>query len=149
MTSPRKKTKVLILCTGNSCRSQMAEGLWNTLAPADWACSSAGSKPAGYVHPLAVEVMKERDIDLSNNESKHLDAVSTELFEYAITVCDHAQQACPVISNAQQRLHWPFPDPADAVGTEAEKLAAVRAVRDAIEEQIQEFLMSCQADNNR
>ena len=134
--------RVLILCTGNSCRSQMAEGLWNALSEGEWQCVSAGSKPAGYVHPQAVQVMQERGIDLSVNLSKHLDEFSKDTFEYAITVCDHADQACPVISNANQRLHWPFPDPADATGTDEEKAAVFREVRDAIETRIREFLTS-------
>lgn len=142
LASGINKPTVLVLCTGNSCRSQMAEGLWNSLSHGDWHCWSAGSEPAGYVHPLAVEVMKERGIDLSKNVSKHLDDVSAESFEYAITVCDHAEKTCPVISNARQRLHWPFPDPAEATGTLEEKLETFRDVRDAIDHQIRDFLAS-------
>ena len=134
--------QVLILCTGNSCRSQMAEGVWNALAEGEWHCVSAGSNPAGYVHPQAIQVMQERGVDLSANVSKHLDEFSTDSFEYAITVCDHADQSCPLISNANQRLHWPFPDPADATGTDEDKAAVFREVRDAIETRIREFLVS-------
>ena len=103
---------------------------------------SAGSSPAGYVHPQAIQVMQERDIDLSSNVSKHLDEFAADSFDYAITVCDHADQSCPVISNANQRLHWPFPDPADATGTDEDKAAVFREVRDAIETRIREFLVS-------
>ena len=120
----------------------MAEGLWNTLAEGAWECVSAGSKPAGYVHPQAVQVMQERGVDLSAKVSKHLDEFSADTFEYAITVCDHADQSCPVISNANQRLHWPFPDPADATGSDEEKAVVFREVRDAIETRIREFLAS-------
>lgn len=132
--------RVLILCTGNSCRSQMAEGLWNALSDGKWQCVSAGSKPAGYVHAQAIQVMQERGIDLSANVSKHLDEFSEDSFEYAITVCDHADQSCPVISNANQRLHWPFPDPADATGSEEEKAVVFRKVCDDIETRIREFM---------
>ncbi len=120
----------------------MAEGLWNALSEGEWQCVSAGSTPAGYVHPQAVQVMQERGIDVSANLSKHLDEFSTDSFEYAITVCDHADQSCPVISNAKQRLHWPFPDPADATGSEEEKASVFREVRDAIEARIRKFLES-------
>ena len=120
----------------------MAEGLWNALSEGDWQCVSAGSSPAGYVHPQAIQVMQERDIDLSSNVSKHLDEFAADSFDYAITVCDHADQSCPVISNANQRLHWPFPDPADATGSEEEKTVVFREVRDAIEARIREFLAS-------
>ncbi|MEC9005122.1 MAG: arsenate reductase ArsC [Planctomycetota bacterium] len=141
MTSP---LKVLILCTGNSCRSQMAEELWNTVGAGDWSCYSAGSRPAGYVHEMAVQAMQELEIDLSSNESKRLDVFADVTFDYAITVCDHADQACPVISNARQRLHWPFPDPADATGSKEEQLAVFRTVRDAISDRIRQFLEKCQ-----
>ena len=132
--------RVLILCTGNSCRSQMAEGLWNAMAEGKWQCVSAGSSPAGYVHPQAIQVMQERGIDLSGNVSKHLDEFADQTFKYAITVCDHADQSCPVIDNADQRRHWPFPDPADATGSEEEKAIVFREVRDSIEARIREFI---------
>ena len=118
----------------------MAEELWNASAAGEWSCFSAGSQPAGYVHDMAIQVMRELEIDLSSNESKHLDTFMDMTFDYAITVCDHADQACPVISNARHRLHWPFPDPADAVGTNDERLAVFRSVRDAIDDRIRQFL---------
>ncbi|HIN94182.1 MAG: arsenate reductase ArsC [Pirellulaceae bacterium] len=140
--------RVLILCTGNSCRSQMAEGLWNALSQGKWQCVSAGSKPAGYVHPQAIQVMHERDIDLSANTSKHLDEFAADSFDYAVTVCDHADQSCPVIGNANQRLHWPFPDPAEVCGSEEENLVVFREVRDAIEAKIREFMASLSVQEN-
>ncbi len=118
----------------------MAEELWNALAAGEWSCFSAGSSPAGYVHEMAIQVMQELEIDLSSNESKHLDTFMDRAFDFAITVCDHADQACPVIGNARERLHWPFPDPADATGTNDERLAVFRAVRDAIDDRIRQFL---------
>ena len=126
----------------------MAEGLWNTLSQGKWQCVSAGSQPAGYVHPQAIQVMHERDIDLSANTSKHLDEFAADSFDYAVTVCDHADQSCPVISNANQRLHWPFPDPAEACGSEEENLVVFREVRDAIEAKIREFMASLSVQEN-
>ena len=105
-----------------------------------WNCVSAGSRPAGYVHELAIQVMSELELDLSDGVSKHLDTFAETTFEYAITVCDHADQACPTINNARQRLHWPFPDPADATGSEEDRLQVFRSVRDAIAERIRVFL---------
>jgi len=126
----------------------MAEGLWNTLSQGKWQCVSAGSQPAGYVHPQAIQVMHERDIDLSANTSKHLDEFAADSFDYAVTVCNHADQSCPVISNANQRLHWPFPDPAEACGSEEENLVVFREVRDAIEAKIREFMASLSVQEN-
>ncbi|GAB6187625.1 arsenate reductase ArsC [Thermopirellula anaerolimosa] len=131
---------VLILCTGNSCRSQMAEALWNDLAGGAWQAVSAGSRPAGYVHPLAIRVLSELGLDLSQNRSKHLDEFRDRPFDLVVTVCDNARESCPVFPGAPQTLHWPFPDPAEADGTEEEKLAVFRSVRDAIRERIQAFL---------
>lgn len=132
--------RVLILCTGNSCRSQMAEGFWNLLGADVWQAASAGSNPAGYVHPLAVEVMSEAGIDLTHARSKHLDEFSGTPFELVVTVCDNAQQSCPHFPGAKQMLHWPFADPAHATGTEDEQRAAFRKVRDQIRERIAAYL---------
>ena len=96
--------RVLILCTGNSCRSQMADAFWNQLGEGEWKADSAGSKPAGYVHPLAIEVMQEVGIDLSNAESKHLDQFLNEQIDLVITVCDNANEACPTFPNAAERF---------------------------------------------
>lgn len=130
---------VLILCTGNSCRSQMAEGLWHSLGQGAWRTESAGSKPAGYVHPLAVRVMHELGIDLTGHESKSLDRFANEEFDLVVTVCDNAREACPVFPGAKLTLHWPFDDPAHATGTEEQKLTEFRRVRDAIRARIEQF----------
>lgn len=132
--------RVLVLCTGNSCRSQMAEELWEFLGQGEWETESAGSKPSGYVHPLAIEAMRELDIDLSENTSKHLDQFTEQQFDLVVTVCDNAKESCPVFSGATQTLHWPFDDPADATGTDEEKMKTFRRVRDEIKTKIQAFL---------
>ena len=132
--------RVLILCTGNSCRSQMAEELWESLGKGEWEAESAGSKPSGYVHPLAIEAMRELEIDLSENTSKHLDQFTEQNFDLVVTVCDNAKESCPVFSGATLTLHWPFDDPADATGTDEEKMKIFRRVRDEIKTKIQTFL---------
>ncbi len=132
--------RVLILCTGNSCRSQMAEELWESLGKGEWEAESAGSKPSGYVHPLAIEAMRELEIDLSENTSKHLDQFTEQNFDLVVTVCDNAKESCPVFSGATLTLHWPFDDPADATGTDEEKMKTFRRVRDEIKTKIQTFL---------
>ncbi len=113
--------RVLVLCTGNSCRSQMAEELWESLSKGAWQAESAGSKPSGYVHPLAIEAMRELDIDLSENTSKSLVQFTDQDFDLVVTVCDNAKESCPVFTGATQTLHWPFDDPADATGSDEEK----------------------------
>ena len=137
--------KVLILCTGNSCRSQMAEGLWRTLGKGEWDSYSAGSKPAGYVHPLAIEAMKDIGIDLSEARSKHVDEFAGQSFDLVITVCDSAKEACPVFPGAKQMKHWPFDDPAYAEGSDEEKRAFFREVRDQIRRRIQSYLQDSTA----
>ncbi len=132
--------RVLILCTGNSCRSQMAEELWETLTAGEWQSESAGSKPSGYVHPLAIRAMQELDIDLSENTSKSLDQFKDEPFDLVVTVCDNAKESCPVFSGATETLHWPFDDPADATGTDDEKMLMFRRVRDEIKAKIESYL---------
>ncbi len=126
------KPTVLILCTGNSCRSHLAEGLLRAAAGDLFTVASAGSKPAGYVHPLAIEVMKEIGIDISAHHSKHMNEFLTQKVETVITVCGNADQACPVYPGQVNRHHWPFADPAHATGTEEEKLKMFRRVRDEI-----------------
>jgi len=118
----------------------MAEELWETLSEGEWQAESAGSKPSGYVHPLAIEAMRELDIDLSENTSKHLDQFTDQQFDLVVTVCDNAKESCPVFSGATQTLHWPFDDPADATGTDEEKMTTFRRVRDEIKTKIQSFL---------
>ncbi len=133
--------RVLILCTGNSCRSQMAEALWESLGNGDWATASAGSKPSGYVHPLAIRAMHELDIDISAYESKSLQQFRDQEFDLVVTVCDNAKESCPVFPGAKQTLHWPFDDPADATGaTDDEKLVVFRRVRDEIRDKIATYL---------
>jgi len=132
--------RVLILCTGNSCRSQMAEGLWQTLGEGRWESFSAGSKPSGYVHPMALRAMQERGIDLASARSKSVDEFAGQPFDLVITVCDNAKAACPVFPGAAEQRHWPFDDPADAVGSDEEKMKFFRRVRDEIEERISVFL---------
>ena len=123
---------VLILCTGNSCRSHLAEGILRAAADGVVRVASAGSKPAGYVHPLAVEAMKEIGIDISRHRSKHLDEFLAEKVETVITVCGNADQVCPMFPGQVNRHHWGFDDPAHAAGTHEEQLAVFRRVRDEI-----------------
>jgi len=131
--------KVLFVCTGNSCRSQMAEGWLRHYAGERAEVFSAGTKPAG-VNPLAVAVMREAGIDISRHRSKHLDELAKEDFLFVITVCDAAREQCPVFPGALYQLHWSFEDPAGATGSEEDKLAVFRRVRDEIAEQIRTFV---------
>lgn len=126
------KPALLILCTGNSCRSQMAEGVLRAAAGGLLNVQSAGSKPAGSVHPLAIRAMKEIGIDISSHRSKSMDEFLGQAVETVITVCGHAAQACPLFPGQLNRHHWEFDDPAQAVGSEEEKLAVFRRVRDEI-----------------
>jgi arsenate reductase len=126
------KPTVLILCTGNSCRSHLAEGVLRVAAKDRFLVASAGSKPAGYVHPLAIRAMAEIGIDITSHTSKHMDGFLGQPVETVITVCGNADQACPIFPGQVNRHHWPFEDPAHAIGTEDEKLAVFRRVRDEI-----------------
>jgi arsenate reductase (thioredoxin) len=126
------KPTVLILCTGNSCRSHLAEGILRAAAGDILDVQSAGSKPAGYVHPLAIKVMSEVDIDITAHRSKHLDEFLAQKIETVITVCGNADQACPIFPGQVNRHHWPFYDPAKAEGTEDQILTVFRQVRDEI-----------------
>jgi arsenate reductase len=126
------KPLVLILCTGNSCRSHMAEGLLRAAAGDLLDVHSAGSKPAGYVHPLAIKVMAEIGFDISKHSSKHMNDYLGRKVNTVITVCGNADQACPIYPGQVFRYHWGFEDPAHAKGTEAEVLQAFRRVRDEI-----------------
>lgn len=118
----------------------MAEALWNHLGAGEWEAVSAGSNPAGYVHPLAVAAMQELDIDIRSATSKHVDQFQDEDFDLVVTVCDHAQQACPVFPRAQATLHWPFEDPAEFSGDEMLKAAGFARVRNQIAERIAGYL---------
>lgn len=126
------KPLVLILCTGNSCRSHLAEGILRAAAGDLLEVASAGSKPAGYVHPLAVRVMSEIGIDISGHRSKHLNEFLETGVETVITVCGNADQACPAFPGQVHRHHWGFDDPAHATGSEEEQLTVFRRVRDEI-----------------
>lgn len=123
---------ILILCTGNSCRSHLAEGILRAALDSRFTVASAGSKPAGFVHPLAIQSMAEIGIDLASHRSKHLDEFLDQDIETVITVCGNADQACPVFPGQVNRHHWPFEDPAHASGSEEEQLVVFRRVRDEI-----------------
>jgi len=132
--------KVLFLCTGNSCRSQMAEG-WLRHYAADRAqVFSAGTSPVG-LNPMAVAVMREVGISTSGQRSKHVDELANEDFLFVITVCDSAREQCPAFPGALYQLHWSFDDPARAGGFDEEKLAAFRRVRDEIKERVRTFAL--------
>ncbi len=140
------KQRVLILCTGNSARSQMAEGLLRELAGTQFDVFSAGSKPS-VVNPFAIEAMRERGIDISQHRSKHLNEFITQPFDYVITVCDQAAETCPIFPGRARRIHWSFPDPAAVEGPDAARLRAFRQTRDAIEERLRAWLVEMAAFN--
>lgn len=127
-----KPPLILILCTGNSCRSQFAEAILQQALGENFRVASAGSNPAGFVHPLAIRAIAEVGIDLSKHESKHMDLFFDEQIETVITVCGNTDQACPMFPGQMSRHHWPFDDPAQATGTEEEQFAVFRRVRDEI-----------------
>lgn len=138
------KQRVLFLCTGNSCRSQMAEGLLRHLTGDRCESLSAGVKPAGYVHPLAVEVMQELGIDISGHRSKSIwDFLPPhgEPPDLIVSVCDSAEKECPIFPGAVERLHWPFDDPAHTHGNDDEKLIAFRRVRDEVRSVIERYFL--------
>ena len=134
------KRRILFLCTYNSARSQMAEGLLRHLAADRFEAYSAGTE-ATRVRPLAIRAMAELGLDISAQTSKTLERYLGEPFDAVITVCDQANEACPVFFGAKERLHWSFPDPAQATGTEEEQLAVYRSVRDAIRSRIEQELI--------
>jgi arsenate reductase len=127
--------RALILCTGNSCRSQMAEAIINARLAGEWTAESAGTAPAGYVHPLALAALAELGIEHAGR-SKHADEFRGQAFDLVLTVCDSAAETCPVWLGQGRKVHLPFPDPAKATGTEEEVLAAFRRVRDDIAERV-------------
>jgi arsenate reductase len=130
---------VLFLCTGNSARSQMAEGFLRHLAGDRYAVASAGIDPS-TVNPLAIAAMREVGIDISGQRSKSADSLLDQHFRYVITVCDSASQRCPVFPGVATRLHWPLEDPAQATGTEADRLAVFRRIRDELETRVRAFI---------
>jgi arsenate reductase len=132
------KQRVLILCTGNSARSQMAEGLLRQMAGGRFEVESAGVAPT-QVRPEAMEVMREIGIDISGQRSKSVDEFAGQEFDYVITVCDNANEQCPVFPGRTQRIHWSFEDPALAEGEFDERLQVFRRVRDQIKNRLIEF----------
>jgi arsenate reductase len=132
------KERVLILCTGNSARSQMAEGLLRHDAGGRFDVESAGTKP-GHVRPEAIAAMKEIGIDISGHRSKSIDEFAGQSFDYVLTVCDNAKETCPIYPGHANRVHHSFEDPAAAAGTEPERLAVFRRVRDEIREYLRDF----------
>lgn len=135
--------RVLILCTGNSCRSQMAEVIWNSISQKKglgWQAVSAGSKPSGYVHPMSIVAMNEKGLPTESLESKSSDPFVDQDFDLVVTVCGNAKDACPVWPGAKQLLHWPFEDPADATGSDEEKQTCFNEIRDQIWTKIENYL---------
>ena len=129
--------KVLILCTGNSCRSQMAEGLLSFFSP-NTKVYSAGTKPE-KVNPFAIKAMAQIGIDISQNTSNHVDAYTDFDFDYVFTVCDNAKEICPIFPKAKQMIHHSFPDPADATGTDNEQLKVYIQVRNQLRDYFKAF----------
>lgn len=136
--------RVLILCTGNCVRSQMAEGLLRHFGGDAYEVRSAGSHPNGYVSPLAIEAMREIGIDISAHRSKSVSEFADRHFDTLITVCDSAAEECPVFPGAPERIHWSIWDPGGATGSREEKLAAFRRVRDDLASRLRGFLASRQ-----
>jgi len=130
--------RILVLCTGNSARSQMGEGLFGRLGGPGWEVHSAGTKP-GSVRPEAIAVMKEIGIDISGHRSKSVDEYAGHTFDYVVTVCDNARDNCPLFPATVQRLHWSFEDPAAVEGPEETRLEAFRRIRDQIRERVETF----------
>lgn len=130
--------KILFLCTANSCRSQMAEGLARRLAPKSVKIYSAGTEPK-TVHPLAIKVMKEIGTDISAQRSKGLEEIPLESIDLVVTLCGEAAESCPTLPKKTDLLHWPLPDPASARGSEEEVLKTFRSVRDEIRARVEEL----------
>ena len=143
------KPLVLILCTGNSCRSHLAEGILRAAAGDLLEVASAGSNPAGYVHPLGIEVMSEIGIDISGHHSKHMNDFLQQPVETVITVCGNADQACPMFPGQLNRHHWGFDDPAHATGSREEQLAVFRRVRDEIKRVFEAYSDGLRAGERR
>lgn len=138
------KRRVLFLCTGNSCRSQMAEGLLRHFGGDRFEALSAGANPAGSVHPLAIRAMQELDIDISAQTSKQINAFlppSGQPPDLIVSVCSSAERECPTFPAEVERLHWPFDDPGHSTGTEEQRMAEFRRVRDEIRAAIEERLI--------
>jgi len=132
--------KILVLCTGNSARSQMGEGLFRAEGGAGFEVFSAGTKPSA-VRPEAITVMSEIGIDIAGHRSKSVDEFSGQAFDYVVTVCDNARDSCPVFPAGSERMRWSFEDPAAVQGSEQERLAAFRRTRDLIHERVRAFVL--------
>lgn len=137
---PVSKKRVLILCTGNSCRSQMAEAFWRQHGGDAWDVYSAGSKPSGHVYPLAIQAMAEKGIDISKHQSKSVEPFVDQSFDVVVTVCDDAATQCPTFRQTTTVIHHGFDDPPKYPGTPEEKLAVTRRVRDEIEAKVKAWL---------
>ncbi|MHA1799294.1 MAG: arsenate reductase ArsC [Candidatus Helarchaeota archaeon] len=136
-----KKIRILFICTGNSCRSQMAEGYLRYKAADRYEALSAGTIPQPEVNPLAIIVMNEVGIDISKQYPKHLKIYLEDDLDFIVTVCDDADRNCPVFPRKNKKMHWSFKDPAQVIGSKEERLKEFRAVRDLIFKKIDEFLM--------
>ena len=134
-----QKTRILVLCTGNSARSQMGEGLFREEGGGGYEVSSAGTRPS-QVRPEAIAVMREIGIDISGHRAKSVDEFAGQEFDFVVTVCDSARDNCPVFPGATQRIHWSLEDPAAVQGTEEERLAAFRRIRDQLRDRVRTFL---------
>ena len=132
------KKKIIVICTGNSIRSQIAEGFFKKYR-SNWEIRSAGTNPKG-LNPITVDVMMEKGIDISDQKSKGVENFLGENFDYVITVCNNAKESCPLFPGKAKLIHWNFEDPAEVEGGINEKLFAFRKVRDKIEEKIKEFI---------
>lgn len=150
-----KKQKVLILCTGNSCRSHMAEGILRHTGGALFEVYSAGSKPAGYVHPKAIAALAEIGIDISGHTSKHLEQYLESGIDIVITVCDNANASCPIFPGTVRRHHWGFEDPPKAMRPGETEMEAFRRIRDEIRKVFEAYaggyrdaLALCEAANS-
>ena len=131
--------RILILCTGNSCRSQMAEAVLKKLMP-EAIIDSAGTEPEKEIHPMAIQVMREIGLEPGSHQPKSVDQFLNQDFDYVITVCDHARESCPIFNGrVKQRLHFGFMDPTRAVGTDEEKLVVFKRIRDQIRDQFEAF----------
>jgi arsenate reductase len=133
------KKRILVLCTGNSCRSQIAEGYLRHFAGEQFEVSSAGLEP-GVVNPRAIQVMKEDGVNISAHTSDDVNQYIGQNFDYIITVCDNARERCPYFPSEAERIHWSFKDPADAVGNKEEVLDEFRKVRDLIKSTLKQFI---------
>ncbi len=133
--------RILVLCTGNSARSQMGEGLFRHEGRGAYEVESAGTHPS-RVRPEAIAVMKEIGIDISGHRSKAVSEFDGQRFDYVVTVCDNARDNCPVFPARTERIHWSFQDPAAVVGSEQERLAAFRSIRDQIRDKVRAFFQS-------